>query len=293
MRLFGGAALCAVMAIVCAGSASAGPIIIGGDDLTDHGSRSAAGVNLDGWLYIQNAIASLNGSITRTGPFTTDIAALGSASTGASYPSSNAGGAIGSVANVLGLTVNYYDGATAITSFFNALAGGTANPRIIWLAGNEATNDLDSTEGGVLTAQAAAINAFVGSGGGALAHGAADSVAQGWLTTLLPGIVLSAACSASPGGTLTAAGQALFPGITNDDINSGPCHGTYSGNFGGLVALALDSEDRPFIIGGNATGGSVTDPGTPPSGDVPEPSTFALLGTGLVAAGLWRSHRSR
>lgn len=91
--------------------------------------------------------------------------------------------------------MNYYDGATAITSFFNSLAGGTANPRITWLAANEATKDLDSTEGSVLTAQAAAINAFVGSGGGLMAHGAADSVAQGWLTTLLLGIVLSPECS--------------------------------------------------------------------------------------------------
>ncbi len=291
MRLLGGAALRAVMFVVCAGAASAGPIIIGGDDLTDHGSRSGAGLNLDGWLYIQNAIASLNGSITRTGPFTVDIAALGSASTGASYPDSNAGGAIGSVANVLGLTVNYYDGATAITTFFNALAAGTANPRIIWLPGNEATNDLDSVEGSVLAAQAAAINSFVGSGGGVLAHGAADSTAQGWLTTLLPGITLSPSCTAGPGGTLTPAGQSLFPGITNDNINAGPCHGTYSGNLGGLVALALDAEDQAFLIGGNASGGSVTDPGTTPSGDIPEPGTFALLGSGLLVAGLWRRLR--
>ena len=41
------------------GLAVAGPVILGGDDLTDHGSRTGGGVNLQGWLYIEKAIANL------------------------------------------------------------------------------------------------------------------------------------------------------------------------------------------------------------------------------------------
>ncbi len=44
-----------------AATASAGPIILGGDDLTDHGSRDAAGTTLfNGWLYIQRALERVN-----------------------------------------------------------------------------------------------------------------------------------------------------------------------------------------------------------------------------------------
>lgn len=282
MRWFGAS----VLLLVSMGSATAGPIVIGGDDLTEHGSRTGAGVNLDGWLYIEHAIAALQGSVTRGGPFTVDIAALGSAGTGVSYPDGNAGAAIGSVADVLGLSVTFYDGATAISSFFSALAAGTVNPRVIWLAGDEATNDLDATEGSVLTARAGALNGFVASGGGLLAHGAADAVAQGWLTALLPGMVLSPSCTVAPGGVLTAAGQALLTGVTEADINAGACHGSYGGDLGGLVPLALDADGLPFLIGGNAAGGSITD-----GSAVPEPGSCLLLGTGLLLARVWRLMR--
>ena len=50
-----------------AATASAGPIILGGDDLTDHGSRDAPGTTLfDGWLYIQRALENI-------APFVTNI----------------------------------------------------------------------------------------------------------------------------------------------------------------------------------------------------------------------------
>lgn len=101
--------------------------------------------------------------------------------------------------------------------------------------GTDTGNSIDTSEGAVLTANAAQINNFVASGGGLLAHGGANVIGQGWLTTLLPGIVLSTACDSDPGATLTPAGQAAFPTLTNADINAGPCHGSYSGDFGGLV----------------------------------------------------------
>jgi len=265
----------AAIVLLYQGQAWAGPIIIGGDDLNDHGSRSGS-VNLLGWQYIQNALSGINSQVTRAGAFTADIAVVGAAQP-AGFATGDAGAAANSAASVLGLSTQYFNGSAAISSLFAGLASGSLNFKILYYVGDETGNAIDTTEGAALTTNAGALNSFIASGGGFLAHGAADVTAQGWLPALLPGIVLSGACNASPGATLTAAGQAAFPTVTNADINAGPCHGTYSGNFGGLVPLALDSAGRPFILGG--LGGSITEPGTL----IPEPATLLLLGWGIGA----------
>jgi hypothetical protein len=262
----------------------AGPVILGGDDLTDHGSRSGAGVNLEGWKYIELAVGNLLTNQTRAGTITADIAAIGS-SANPSFTASNAGGAIGSAADVLGKSVAYFDGVTAINQFFADLVSGVINPRVIWLAGTDATNDIDAAEGAAITANAAIINSFVAAGGGIMAHGF-GSTAYGWLGALLPGLSISGSCNSS-GATLTAAGQAAFPSLNNNDIdsNAGPCHGSFIGNFGGLVPLALDGNRLPFIIGGGAN--TLIQCGEPgqaecPPQNVPVPHTIALLGIGLM-----------
>lgn len=277
----------AALAASCLG-ASAGPVILGGDDLTDHGSRNGAGSNLEGWLYIQKAVSNILTGVTRAGGMNFDIVALGSAANPA-FTAHNAGGAIGSAADVLGKTVLFVDGAAAISQFFDDLGLGNVNVRMMWIAGTGAPNDLDTDEGLALTADAAAINAFVTSGGGLMAHGSGTD-AYGWLSALLPGIVRTPLCT-STGATLTAAGQAAFPGLSNDDINqnAGPCHSSFSGDFGGLQTLGLDGRDRSYIIGGG--GGTIIqcgDPGQPPCPTVPEPGSLPLallaaLGLGLPA----------
>ena len=269
------------LTVACA-AASAGPVILGGDDLTDHGSRSASGANLNGWLYIEKAVGSILSGVTRAGTLTTDIVALGSAAAG--FSSNNAGGAIGSAANVLGRTVTYIDGADAINAFFVSLAAGIINPGMLWMAGQGAANDLDFDEGQALTANAAAINLFGASGGGIMAHGS-GTVAYGWLSALLPGITEVDACNEN-GATLTAAGIAAFPGLGNSNINAsaGPCHSTFTGNLGGLQTLALDGNGRNYIIGGGGGTiiqcGQLGQPPCPPTG-VPEPGSLPLV---LLAA---------
>ena len=270
------------LTVACA-AASAGPVILGGDDLTDHGSRSASGANLNGWLYIEKAVGSILSGVTRAGTLTTDIVALGSAAN-PTFSSSDAGGAIGSAANVLGRTVTYIDGAVAINAFFVALAAGTINPGMLWMAGEGASNNLDFDEGQALTANAAAINSFGVSGGGIMAHGS-GTVAYGWLSALLPGITEVQDCN-STGATLTAAGIAAFPGLGNSNINAsaGPCHSTFTGNLGGLQTLALDGNGRNYIIGGGGGTiiqcGQLGQPPCPPTG-VPEPGSLPLV---LLAA---------
>lgn len=282
---------------VLTGAASvsmAGPVILGGDDLTDHGRR-VAGVNQRGWLYIEKAVSNVLSGVTRAGILTTDIVALGSAAD-PTFSANNAGGAIGSAANVLGKSVLYVDGAANITTFFANLLAGTVNPGMLWFAGTNSNNDLDAAEGSALTTNALAINAFGASGGGIMAHGSGSN-AYGWLSALLPGLVESSGCS-STGATLTLAGQAAFPGLSNSDINNlaGPCHSSFSGNFGGLTTLALDGSSlgpngagRSYIIGGGA--GTIIQCGQPgqpacPTGELPEPSSIlltALAGLALVA----------
>ncbi|MBI2528884.1 MAG: hypothetical protein HYV93_23245 [Candidatus Rokubacteria bacterium] len=288
--------LVVLLALVLCGPALAwaGPVILGGDDLTDHGSRSGAGANLEGWLYIEKALSNLSTGVTRTGPFTSDIAALGSADGGCPPACSggNAGDAIGSAASNLGLTVGFFDGTTAMDAFFAGLAAGAVNPRMIWLAGDGAANDMDAAEAGVLTTNASALDAFVASGGGLMSHG--DDSVYGWLSALLPGISAVPGCSSS-GATLTPAGTAAFPGLSNSDVdaNAGPCHNHFEGDFGGLVSLVNDGLGRPYIIGGGA--GTLIrcgDPGQPPcpTPGVPFPSTLLLLtAAGGLVVGLQRT----
>ncbi len=215
------------------------------------------------------------------GTLTTDIVALGSAANPA-FDSGDAGGAIGSAADVLGNTISYYDGDTAINQFFVDLAAGIVNPGVIWLAGTGAANDLDTSEGDALTSNAAAINTFVSSGGGLMSHGSGDT-AYGWLSALLPGIIRESGCESS-GATLTAAGNAAFPGLTdaNVDGNAGPCHSHFEGDFGGLTTLAIDADGFSYIIGGGAdTVIQCGRDGQPPC-ETPEPEVYHLLGIGLL-----------
>lgn len=287
LKFLGVAVVTSMLSLGISNTTVAGPVIVGGDDLQDHGFFSA-GVNQEGWKYIELAITDLFTNQTRaadSGAATTvDVAALGSAFSTAT--SSNGGGAIRSAVAATGgaSTVSYHDGAAAINQFFTDLAAGTINPAVIWLAGTGTSNVLDSAEGAALVANAAALNTYVANGGGLMSHGT-GTVGLGWLSTLLPGINITGGCSSS-GATLTAAGQAAFPGLTNADVdaNAGPCHNSFSGDFGGLVSLVNDGQGRPYIIGGG-TGTIIVcgQPGQPecPTG-VSTPATLPLLGLGLI-----------
>ncbi|MEW6583649.1 MAG: DUF11 domain-containing protein, partial [Actinomycetota bacterium] len=231
-------------ALAGAGSALSvgGPVILGGDDLTDHGRvDTATGDLVDGWLYIQKSLENLSPKVTRAND--NSIAALGSAAS--TSTSGDAGAAIGLAGAKVGLTVNYFEGAAAINDFFAQLQSGAAKPRIIWIAGTGAGNDMDSAEIAAVAGNAAAIDAFVNSGGGLMSHGDADVYGTptnpGWLTTLLPGIEVVDQGGPSGDLLLTAAGTAAFPGLTNANISSGPWHNHFRGNLGGLDVLAVSN----------------------------------------------------
>jgi hypothetical protein len=238
--------------------ASAGPIILGGDDLDLHGYYISPS-NYKGWLYIQKAVANMftSNCITRSNN-DGSIAALG-CSNSAPYAfatSGDAGGAIHYAAGVaLFKTVNYYKGAPAINAFFAALASGTVNPAMIYIPSSyyDAFGGVSMSEGAALALHAAEIKNFVNSGGGLMAH-IDGPYTVGWLSTVLPGIIPSTTCN-SYGATLTTLGHTAFPSLLNSDIDSsaGPCHQSFSGVLGGLSVLALDGSvptNKNFIIGG-------------------------------------------
>ncbi len=230
-------------------------MILGGDDLTDHGGASG-GVNNTGWLYIQRALENIKPNVRRSN--NNSVAALGSADTG-----SGAGAAIKSAATAAGLGVTYYNGGSNITAFFSSLRGGQTRPAIIWISGTDASNDLndDPTEGTALQANATTIADFVNSGGGLLSHG----TDYRWLSGLLPGA--TTVDNSAQDLQLTPEGRAAFPGITENDVNAGPWHNYFQGDLGGLNVLARSStvqdaagNNAAVIIGGSSVQlpGSIT-----------------------------------
>jgi len=232
-----------------------GPVILGGDDLTSHGGATG-GVNEDGWLYMQRALENIEPNVTRSND--SSVAALGSSATGG-----GAGDAILSAATAAGgLTVTYYEGGPAITGFFAALASGSTNPAIIWIAGNDASNDLgnDPTESAALAANANGISAFVNSGGGLMSHG----IDYGWLTALLPTLLALDDNSSDGDLYFTPEGLADLSPLTVANINAGPWHNYFEGDLGGLSVLVrsadiqdINGNDAAVIIGGATV--SITD----------------------------------
>jgi uncharacterized repeat protein (TIGR01451 family) len=255
--LFG--ALVALLAIwTPAAGAVGGPVILGGDDLTDHGSTDpTTGDSVQGWLYIERAIGNIKAQVGRAND--NSIAAIGSADPGPVIPGagSDAGMAIKNAAQKNGMTVQYFDTATEISNGFASISNGSYNPAIVWIAGNQAFNNIDScegagTDGEAITTNANVINSFVNSGGGLMSHG----TCYAWLSALLPGL------STVDGGNSedlyrTPAGIAAFPTVTDDDFNAGPWHNHFEGDFGGLDVLvrsnAIDDaagNDAAVVIGG-------------------------------------------
>jgi hypothetical protein len=237
-----------VGSVVCslALNVSAGPIILGGDDLNDHGSRNTStNVNVAGWLYIQNALQNLASQSTYASNDGT-IVVLGS-SPSTSTSSNGCGAAYWAAQSTTPTrTVTCIDTAASITSYLAGVASGTNRPLVIVHPGDGVGNDVDTTEEAAWAAGATTISNYVAAGGGLLSH----SGAYTWLQALVPGIVINSACNGT-NATLTPEGQAAFPSITNTNIQD-ICHNTFSGSFGGLQVLARDGNGLPMILGGGA-----------------------------------------
>lgn len=251
-----------------ASAAHAGPFILAGTDADDHGSVSA-GVNQDGWLFMQKSLENLGSSAGLTNT-NMQVVSLGS-NTG-SWAGNAAQSAFDqSLLASSGWSFAQYSDLTDV-GFNFATALSTAS--IIMLdSGGNVSGGLTSAEEAVLTANAGAINSFLAGGGGLFSQ-AGD---YGWLSTLVPGLTVN--FQQLSGLQLTAAGNSAFPGLTNADLSAGPYHVNF-GNVGSIPVLATGVGNYTglnVIIG--SSGGSITDP--TPVGAIPEPSTYALMLGGL------------
>jgi len=247
-------------------SAYAGPFILAGTDADDHGSVSGS-TNIDGWFFMQRALENIASGVT-TG--VKKVTILGS--------TSSAGTAANSAFNLSSLVAAGWTVETVSVADFGTFfgAGGTLGTGILMM--DSGNNVGGGVNGSAFVPYAMDINNFLGAGGGLF------SQANGyqWLSALLPSLTVVG--ESSTGLSLTADGNAAFPGLSNADLSAGPYHNRFE-NVGVLPILATSNATGNAIIIGGA-GGSITDP-TPPQG-VPLPGTLSLVGIALVGLGIAR-----
>ena len=281
----------AAASLAVAGAVSAGPIIIAGTDADDHGSVSG-GINLNGWEFMQRAFTRLGAGLTNG---KTTIVCLGcnGSQASAAFASTT------SLAGLVGFTTSTLTAVSDITNFFAGIGAVNINNTGIIYMPTVASN----VGGGITDAQLVpinangiAINSFVTAGGGLFTQEQANSaIGYGWLTSLLPGLVIKGDGHGGVANSgqlfLTADGMTPFPGLTDTDIsNATPWHAYFTGTFGGLLSLVVGNgdnvggfNDTVVLGGGFAGGGTIV--------GVPEPETLPLLL--LAAGGLLLARRRR
>jgi len=273
-------------------AASAGPIIIAGTDADDHGFLSVT--NQNGWLFMQKAFENLAPAV---GNGNHTVTCLG-CNTGQAFNAFNSSTGLSS----LNGTWTFVDlTATGdITNFFNGTgATNVNNTGIVYMptVSSNVGGGITDAQLGIVNSNSNALNSFVVGGGGLFTQEQANSgIGYGWLSTLLPGLIVQGDNGGpnfdSSSLSITAAGNAAFPGLTNTDVsNATPWHAWFSGDFGGLNTLVtgpiFDAAGGTFpgavVIGGGAgTVFQCGEPGQPPCNTVPEPSELPLMVIGLL-----------
>lgn len=255
-------------------TASAGPFLFAGTDSDDHGLASG-GMNQDGWLFMQKAIENLAPGVTLPSKVVTILGSTSSAAAAAT-----------SAFNLSTLPgLGWVLETVAVANFATFFMGEVNNSGILMMDSGS-TNIAGGVDGSAFVPYANAINNFLGLGGGLLSQGNGYD----WVNALVPGLTVVDVGGGGVGTpvTLTAAGQAAFPGLTNQDLSTGPWH-NYFLNFAPIPLLATAPDGnatRAIIIG--SSGGTVTNPDP-----LPEPTTLLLVGLGVTMAAVRMRTRRR
>jgi hypothetical protein len=230
-------------------AATGGPVILDGTDPGDHGTWNGTAVTGQ-WLYVKKVYENLNNAIPSTYKNASNkrIAVVGSndsTSGNAGDPGSAAHYAAQTMSPAL--TVNYYNGADAIRTFFSAVEQGTIKPALIHITdAGSLRNALDSSEQTAVNASANAIAVHVNRGGALFAN----TGNYGWLTTLFPSLGITSDHGSAL--QLTTRGQAAFPGLTNADIRA-QWHNGFANTTATWPLAVLATEDSANgVLGGSS-----------------------------------------
>ncbi|EHR72018.1 hypothetical protein BurJ1DRAFT_3205 [Burkholderiales bacterium JOSHI_001] len=284
------------------GAAQAGPIIIAGTDADDHGTVSA-GINQDGWKFMEQSLSLIGSAVTNNNKLAVCIGCNSGRALTAFNSAFGLSGLSGS-----GWTSTSLTSVASITDFFNNAGAVTLNGTgIVYMP-----TVVNNVGGGITNAQLAVVNGhgttlnnYLSQGGGLFTQEQANSsIGYGWLTSLLPGLAVNGDGTTGIADNselqLTAQGQAQFPTLTNTDLSDAtPWHAYFTGAFGALQALVTgNGDDTPanalddvVVLGGGFTsaggGGTIVcgQPGQPdcPS-QVPEPDSVPLVLMAMAAA---------
>ena len=261
------AILCLVMAIagvVVAPTtivyASGGPVILDGTDSGYHGQVDSSGTISGQWIYTQKAYENLINGVSQTYANSSNgrIAVIGAAEASFKPTSNNCGAAAYWAAQNMAspVPVDFYEGATAINSFFDDVQGGTTKPLLIHLVdGICSTNRMSASELNAVNNRANDIAIHVNRGGALLSNTGAHisgAVNYGWLTTLFPDLTATQSGCSGSSLQLTADGISAFPSLTNSDM-SGAWHNCFTSTSTPFPLDVLATQNgHAVVIGGAA-----------------------------------------
>ena len=264
---------------------STGPIQLGGDDANDHGHPVAVDADSDpespdvpatagSWRYIMMSLETMLATETRSGA-SNDIVVIGTDGsddyvTGQGLTPHDGGASCLAAdsddtycmmetikveldrrnGSTLEPTVRYLELANDIDEFFEDLAAGTSDTSVIFIPGDEGTNDFasgaspdDMVDGDtsslsvmeqILLDNAGTLQAFNAAGGGVLSSGCSHY--RIWLPALVPSIDLQTDDHSGVLG-MTSDGASLWGGLTDSDLEAA-WHCSFTGELGGLRVLA-------------------------------------------------------
>ncbi|HBU76134.1 MAG: hypothetical protein CL447_01865 [Acidimicrobiaceae bacterium] len=240
--------------------ASGGPVILDGTDSGFHGQVDSSGAISGQWIYTQKAYENLINGVSQTYANSSNgrIAVIGATAVSSKPASNNCGAAAYWAAQNMAspVPIDFYDGATAINSFFDNVQGGTTRPLLIHIVdGICSTNKMSALELNAVNNRANDIAIHVNRGGALLSNTGTHingAVNYGWLTTLFPDLTATQSGCSGSSLSLTDAGISAFPSLTNSDM-AGAWHNCFVSSSSPFPLDVLASQNgHAVIIGGAA-----------------------------------------